>query len=80
MVEMSNNLFQHMLLQSLVRRSKIQVGLIGATMFCLLDVSRFPPDGSYQIKWISCYVDQHGSYWNLLPFNGKPVFTVKKAS
>ncbi|KAG2291452.1 hypothetical protein Bca52824_038121 [Brassica carinata] len=47
---------------------------------CLLDVSRFPPDGSYQIKWISCNVDQHGSYWNLLPLNGKPVFTVKKAS
>ncbi|KAH0894385.1 hypothetical protein HID58_056814, partial [Brassica napus] len=69
MVEMSNNLFHHMLLQSLERRSKIQV-----------DVSRFPPDGSYQIKWISCNVDQHGSYWNLLPLNGKPVFTVKKAS
>lgn len=35
MVEMSNNLFHHMLLQSLVRRSKIQVGLIGATMLFL---------------------------------------------
>ncbi|KAG7621149.1 hypothetical protein ISN44_As04g020700 [Arabidopsis suecica] len=46
---------------------------------CLLDVSRFPV-GSYQIKWLSCCVDQHGSYWNLLPLNGKPVFTVKKAS
>ncbi|XP_010439618.1 PREDICTED: uncharacterized protein LOC104723023 [Camelina sativa] len=46
---------------------------------CLLDVSRFPV-GSYQIKWLSCSIDQHGSYWNLLPLNGKPVFTVKKAS
>lgn len=46
---------------------------------CLLDVSRFPV-GSYQIKWLSCCIDQHGSYWNLLPLNGKPVFTVKKAS
>lgn len=35
MVEMSNNLFHHMLLQSLERRSKIQVGLIGATMVFL---------------------------------------------
>lgn len=46
---------------------------------CLLDVSRFPV-GSYQIKWLSCCIDQHGSYWNLLPLNGKPVFTVKKSS
>lgn len=46
---------------------------------CLLDVSRFPV-GSYQIKWLSCCIDQHGSYWNLLPLNGKPVFTIKKAS
>ncbi|EOA15930.1 hypothetical protein CARUB_v10004024mg [Capsella rubella] len=46
---------------------------------CLLDVSRFPV-GSYKIKWLSCCIDQHGSYWNLLPLNGKPVFTVKKAS
>ncbi|KAF8102940.1 hypothetical protein N665_0190s0057 [Sinapis alba] len=46
---------------------------------CLLDVSRFPV-GSYQIKWLSCCIDQHGSYWNLLPLNGKPAFTVKKAS
>ncbi|CAH2078476.1 unnamed protein product [Thlaspi arvense] len=46
---------------------------------CLLDVSRFPV-GSYQIKWLSCCIDQHGSYWNLLPLNGRPVFTVKKGS
>ncbi|CAN8274408.1 unnamed protein product [Cochlearia groenlandica] len=46
---------------------------------CLLDVSRFPV-GSYQIKWLSCCIDQHGTYWNLLPLKGKPVFTVKKAS
>ncbi|KAG7546829.1 Armadillo-type fold [Arabidopsis suecica] len=46
---------------------------------CLLDVSRFPV-GSYQIKWLSCCIDQHGSYWTLLPLNGKPVFTIKKAS
>lgn len=46
---------------------------------CLLDVSRFPV-GSYQLKWLSGCIDQHGSYWNLLPLSGKPVFTVKKAS
>ncbi|KAL0687804.1 hypothetical protein Bca4012_087481 [Brassica carinata] len=46
---------------------------------CLLDVSRFPV-GSYQLKWLSGCIDQHGSCWNLLPLSGKPVFTVKKAS
>ncbi|KAL0834389.1 hypothetical protein Bca101_086278 [Brassica carinata] len=46
---------------------------------CLLDVSRFPV-GSYQLKWLSGCIDQHGSRWNLLPLSGKPVFTVKKAS
>ncbi|EXB66979.1 hypothetical protein L484_004904 [Morus notabilis] len=43
---------------------------------CLLDVSRFPA-GSYRIKWCSCCIDDQGNYWNLLPFNAGPVFTVE---
>lgn len=42
---------------------------------CLLDVSRFPI-GSYRIKWHSCCVDNHGTYWSLLPLNAGPVFTI----
>lgn len=42
---------------------------------CLLDVSRFP-EGSYEIKWHSCCVDDRGSYWSLLPMNAAPVFTL----
>ncbi|XP_010529308.1 PREDICTED: uncharacterized protein LOC104806224 isoform X2 [Tarenaya hassleriana] len=45
---------------------------------CLLDVTRFPV-GSYQIKWQSCCIDSSGCYWNLLPLNAGPVFTVLKA-
>lgn len=42
---------------------------------CLLDVSRFPL-GSYRIKWQCCCIDEEGKYWNLLPVNAGPVFTV----
>ena len=43
---------------------------------CLLDVSAFPP-GSYRIRWQSCCIDNQGNYWNLLPLNAGPVFTVQ---
>lgn len=46
---------------------------------CLLDVSGFPV-GCYRIKWQSSCVDSEGSYWNLLPLNVGPVFTVNKPS
>ncbi|ESQ55358.1 hypothetical protein EUTSA_v10024260mg [Eutrema salsugineum] len=96
LVEMSNKLFRHAITKSgkkpevsgrfdwnkngvsvVVELEPNERGLGFSS--CLLDVSRFPV-GSYQIKWLSCCIDQHGSYWNLLPLNGKPVFTVKKAS
>ncbi|XP_064954126.1 uncharacterized protein LOC135606798 isoform X3 [Musa acuminata AAA Group] len=44
---------------------------------CLLDVSEFP-DGSYQIKWHSCCIDERGSYWSLLPLTTCALFTIKK--
>lgn len=44
---------------------------------CLLDVSAFPM-GCYRIKWHSCCIDNHGSYWSLLPLNSGPVFTIHK--
>ncbi|XP_027358172.1 uncharacterized protein LOC113867222 isoform X2 [Abrus precatorius] len=43
---------------------------------CTLDVSDFPV-GSYRIKWHSCLVDSHDSYWSLLPLNLGPVFVIK---
>ncbi|XP_056859068.1 uncharacterized protein LOC108822651 isoform X2 [Raphanus sativus] len=95
LVEMSNRLFHHAITKSGKKpegsgRFDWSNGVSAVVQFepnergqgfssCLLDVSRFPV-GSYQIKWLSCCIDQHGSYWNLLPLNGKPVFTVKKAS
>ncbi|CAH8345934.1 unnamed protein product [Eruca vesicaria subsp. sativa] len=95
LVEMSNKLFHHAVTKSSKKpevsgRFDWSSGVSAVVQFepnergqgfssCLLDVSRFPV-GSYQIKWLSCCIDQHGSYWNLLPLNGKPVFTVKKAS
>ncbi|XP_068664710.1 uncharacterized protein [Aristolochia californica] len=42
---------------------------------CLLDVSSFP-EGCYVITWCSCCIDSKGSYWNLLPLNAGPVFTI----
>ncbi|KAJ0239325.1 ARM repeat superfamily protein [Hirschfeldia incana] len=94
LVEMSNKLFHHAITRSgkkpeVSGRFDWSNGVSAVVQFepnergqgfssCLLDVSRFPV-GSYQIKWLSCCIDQHGSYWNILPLNGKPVFTVKKA-
>lgn len=95
LVEMSNKLFHHAIksskkLEVSGRLDWTKNGVSAVVQFernergqgfssCLLDVSRFPV-GSYQIKWLSCCIDQHGSYWNLLPLNGKPVFTITKAS
>nr|CAB3472581.1 unnamed protein product [Digitaria exilis] len=45
---------------------------------CLLDVSSFS-EGSYQIKWHACYVDEKGSYFSLLPLNDGAVFSVRKS-
>ncbi|XWS62332.1 hypothetical protein CRYUN_Cryun06bG0002000 [Craigia yunnanensis] len=45
---------------------------------CVLDVSHFPV-GSYRVKWYSCCIDNHGSYWSLLPLNSGPVFTVQQS-
>ncbi|XP_038892420.1 uncharacterized protein LOC120081531 isoform X2 [Benincasa hispida] len=42
---------------------------------CLLDVSYFPV-GCYRIKWYSCCVDNKGCFWNLLPLNSGPLFTI----
>lgn len=42
---------------------------------CLLDVSHFPV-GCYRIKWYSCCVDNEGCFWNLLPLNFGPLFTI----
>ncbi|WOK97466.1 hypothetical protein Cni_G06174 [Canna indica] len=44
---------------------------------CLLDVSAFP-EGSYEIKWHSCCIDESGSYWSLLPLTAGVLFTVRK--
>ncbi|KAG9454570.1 hypothetical protein H6P81_007474 [Aristolochia fimbriata] len=41
----------------------------------LLDVSSLP-EGCYEIAWCSCCIDSKGSYWNLLPLNAGPVFTI----
>lgn len=95
LVEMSNNLFHHAMKSGKKKEVSSTFdwtnnGVSAVVQFepnergqgftsCLLDVSRFPV-GSYKIKWLSCCIDQHGSYWNLLPLNGKPVFTVKRAS
>ncbi|VVB12327.1 unnamed protein product [Arabis nemorensis] len=95
LVEMSSKLFHHAVKSGKEpevsgRLEWNKIGVCAVVQFkpnergqgfssCLLDVSRFPV-GSYQIKWLSCCIDQHGSYWNLLPLNGKPVFTVNKAS
>ncbi|KAL6626555.1 hypothetical protein ACP70R_030281 [Stipagrostis hirtigluma subsp. patula] len=43
---------------------------------CLLNVSSFP-EGSYQIKWHACCVDENGSYFSLLPLNDGAVFCVQ---
>ncbi|OEL17356.1 hypothetical protein BAE44_0021625 [Dichanthelium oligosanthes] len=45
---------------------------------CLLDVASFP-EGSYQIKWHACCVDENGSYFSLLPLNDGAVFSVRKS-
>ncbi|WVZ71879.1 hypothetical protein U9M48_020411 [Paspalum notatum var. saurae] len=45
---------------------------------CLLDVSSFP-EGSYQIKWHACCVDENGSYFSLLPLNHGAIFSVHKS-
>ncbi|KAJ3708845.1 hypothetical protein LUZ61_012550 [Rhynchospora tenuis] len=45
---------------------------------CLLDVSKFG-EGLYQIKWHSCFVDENGVYWSLLPLNAGVVFSIKKS-
>ncbi|KAF8762139.1 hypothetical protein HU200_009683 [Digitaria exilis] len=45
---------------------------------CLLDVSSFP-EGSYQIKWHACCVNEKGSYFSLLPLNDGAVFSVRKS-
>lgn len=45
---------------------------------CLLDVSSFP-EGSYQIKWHACCVDENGSYFSLLPLNDGSMFSVRKS-
>ncbi|XP_033128978.1 uncharacterized protein LOC103857948 [Brassica rapa] len=95
LVEMSGKLFHHAVTKSgkkpeVSGRFDWSIGVSAVVQFqpnergqgfssCLLDVSRFPI-GSYQIKWLSGCIDQHGSYWNLLPLSGKLVFTVKKAS
>ncbi|KAJ1283022.1 hypothetical protein BS78_03G096000 [Paspalum vaginatum] len=45
---------------------------------CLLDVSSFP-EGSYQIRWHACCVDENGSYFSLLPLNHGAIFSVGKS-
>ena len=45
---------------------------------CLMDVSSFP-EGSYQIKWHACCVDENGSYFSLLPLNDGSKFSVRKS-
>ena len=45
---------------------------------CLQDVSLFP-EGSYQIKWHACCVDENGSYFSLLPLNDGSMFSVRKS-
>lgn len=45
---------------------------------CLMDVSSFP-EGSYQIRWYTCCVDENGSYFSLLPLNDGAVFSVRKS-
>ncbi|XP_062206674.1 uncharacterized protein LOC133908584 isoform X2 [Phragmites australis] len=45
---------------------------------CLLNVSSFP-EGSYQIKWHACCVDENGSYFVLPPLNDGVVFSVRKS-
>lgn len=45
---------------------------------CLLDVSAFP-EGSYQIKWHACCVDENESYFSLLPLNEGATFSVRKS-
>ncbi|XP_050946720.1 uncharacterized protein LOC103502541 isoform X2 [Cucumis melo] len=42
---------------------------------CLFDVSHYPV-GCYRIKWYSCCVDSEGCFWNLLPLNSGPLFTI----
>ncbi|XP_062094978.1 uncharacterized protein LOC133800890 isoform X2 [Humulus lupulus] len=42
---------------------------------CLLDISRFST-GSYRVKWLSCFIDDHGTYWSVLPLNAGPAFTI----
>lgn len=44
---------------------------------CLLNVSAFP-EGSYQIKWHSCCIDDSGSHRSLLPLNAGALFTIIK--
>ncbi|KAL6850192.1 hypothetical protein ACP4OV_020819 [Aristida adscensionis] len=44
---------------------------------CLLNVSSFP-EGSYQIKWHACCIDENSSYFSLLPLNDGAVFSVRK--
>ncbi|KAE7995896.1 hypothetical protein FH972_000659 [Carpinus fangiana] len=45
---------------------------------CLLDISGFPV-GSYKIKWLSCCLDNQGSYWSLIPLNAGPIVTVRRS-
>ncbi|RLN24085.1 uncharacterized protein C2845_PM07G03860 [Panicum miliaceum] len=45
---------------------------------CLLDASSFP-EGSHQIKWHACCVDENGSYFSLLPLNDGAAFSVRKS-
>ncbi|CAI9108530.1 OLC1v1008152C3 [Oldenlandia corymbosa var. corymbosa] len=42
---------------------------------CMLDISAFPV-GIYRIQWHSCFVDNEGCYWSLLPLNAGPSFTI----
>lgn len=51
----------------------------GGLSTCFLDVSCLPV-GSYRIKWHSGFVDSRGCYWNLLPVNSGPLFTVCDAT
>ncbi|CAM8906552.1 unnamed protein product [Rhodiola kirilowii] len=41
----------------------------------VLDVSCFPT-GSYELRWLSCYVDDQGAYWSVLPLNAAPTITI----
>ncbi|CAN7031819.1 unnamed protein product [Brassica rapa subsp. trilocularis] len=76
---MSNKLFHHAITKSgKKQQTSGRFDWNNNGLFARCDA--FPCWFISNIKWLSCCVDQHGSYWNLLPLSGEPVCTFKKGS